>query len=112
MSRFNSLRASFIQYISGFQWGIVARNYVMQWKSISEMVATMSYRLNNTNEEKYEIMARDTVSERIELMEKALYEFIEISKLATEAERPRRLLMNSFTGRMLLRSRLISCKSS
>ncbi|MDD3218268.1 MAG: endopeptidase La [Lachnospiraceae bacterium] len=86
MSRFNSLRASFIQYISGFQWGIVARNYVMQWKSISEMAATMSYRLNNTNEEKYEIMAADTVSERIELMEKALYEFIEISKLATEAE--------------------------
>lgn len=86
MSRFNSLRASFIQYISGFQWGIVARNYVMQWKSISEMAATMSYRLNNTNEEKYEIMAVDTVSERIELMEKALYEFIEISKLATEAE--------------------------
>lgn len=83
--RYDEVRTAFMHYMAGSQFGLVARNYMMQWRSIGEMTATLSYRLNISNEEKYAIIAADTVSERFELMEKALYEFIEITKLSTEA---------------------------
>ena len=38
------------------------------------------------NEEKYAVLASDTLSERTERMEKIFYEFIEISKLISESE--------------------------
>jgi len=84
--RFREMRASLLRYIQGTQWGIMARGYIMQWKNLSEMVATMSYLMKAPNEEKYAVLASDTLSERTERMEKIFYEFIEISKLISESE--------------------------
>ena len=84
--RFREMRASLLRYIQGTQWGIMARGYIMQWKNLGEMVATMSYLMKAPNEEKYAVLASDTLSERTERMEKIFYEFIEISKLISESE--------------------------
>ncbi len=84
--RFREMRASLLRYIQGTQWGIMAKGYIMQWKNISEMVSTMSYLMKVPNEEKYAVLASDTLSERTERMEKIFYEFIEISKLISESE--------------------------
>ncbi len=82
----NDMKSTFIRFVSENQWGIMARNYIMQWKSVSEVISTISSRLLVTNEEKYAIIAADKMSERMVLMEKAIYEFLEISRVGNEAE--------------------------
>ena len=85
--RFEQVKSAVLQYINGFQWGIMVRNYVVRWKSMEEMIANLSNHLNISNEEKYEILAADKISQRFELMEQVLYEFIEVSKIGEEAKK-------------------------
>ncbi len=82
---FQDAKSAVIQYFQKTQIGLIARNYVQQWDSLGEMTATMSYMLRNSNEDKYKILAADTLSERTELMERAIYEYIEMEKLDREA---------------------------
>ncbi len=83
--RYENVKNAYLHFISGSRWGLMARNYIMQWKTMSEMIATISYQLPVTNEEKYEIMTTDSVADRTELMEKILYESLEMLKISTEA---------------------------
>ncbi len=83
---FHDVKTAVSQLLQKTQLGLIARNYVQQWDSLGEMTATMSYLLRNSNEEKYAILAADTLSERTELMKKAIYEYVEMEKLDQEAE--------------------------
>lgn len=84
--RFDSLREGILKFTQGFQWGIWARGYVMHWKSMSEIVCALAGYLNLTDEEKYAIIATNSLSERTELIEKAIYEFMEMYRISEEAE--------------------------
>lgn len=84
-ARYENVKNAYLHFISGSRWGLMARNYIMQWKTMSEMIATISYQLPVTNEEKYEIVATDSIAERTDLMEKILYESLEMLKISTEA---------------------------
>lgn len=84
--RFDNMRSALLRFIQGFQWGIWARTYVMHWKSMNEVVSALSGYLNLTDEERYAILASDTVSERTERIERAVYEFMEMAKVSEEAE--------------------------
>lgn len=86
-AEFKELQSAVLQYISRFQWGLVVRNYVLRWNSLEDMAAAVSYQLNLTNHEKYEILAADSISERHSLIKKAVLEFIEMSKVSVEAQR-------------------------
>ena len=82
----NEMKSAFLKYTADNQWGVMARAYIMQWKSVGEIVSTLSAQLTITNEEKYQIMACDRESERIVLMQKAIYEFLEVTAVSSEAE--------------------------
>ncbi|MCD8250306.1 MAG: endopeptidase La [Lachnospiraceae bacterium] len=84
-SHFEAVRTAFLQHMQKTQFGLLARNYVQQWDSLGEMTATLSFLLGNTNEEKYAILAADTLSERTTHMEKAIYEYLEMEKVKKEA---------------------------
>ena len=84
--RFGKVKAAYLHYVSDSQWGIIARNYIMQWKNMEEMVSTISPQLSITNEEKYAIMAEDRRSVRMDMMEKAVYELLEMIRVRNEAE--------------------------
>ncbi len=86
IKRLREVKASLIQYTEGKQWGLMARAYIMQWKSIEEMAAALSYQLDAANEDKYAILEADSISERTELLEKLIYEFLELSRIGSEAE--------------------------
>lgn len=83
--RYENVKNAYLHFISGSRWGLMARNYLMQWKTMSEMIATISYQLIVSNEEKYEIIATDSIAERTAMMEKILYESLEMMKVTTEA---------------------------
>ena len=84
---FKGAQGALFQFVDGFQWGIVARNYVLRWKSLEEMCVALSYQLGISDEEKYAVLAADRVSERYRLMEKAIYEFIEVSRVSADAQK-------------------------
>ena len=83
---YKEVQGALLQFVDGFQWGIVARNYVLRWKNLEEMCVALSYQLGLSDEEKYAILAADSLSERYRLMEKAVYEFIEVSRVSADAQ--------------------------
>ena len=84
---YKEVQGALLQFVDGFQWGIVARNYVLRWKNLEEMCVALSYQLGLSDEEKYAILAADSLSERYRLMEKAVYEFIEVSRVSADAQK-------------------------
>ena len=84
--RFVNLKAALEEFSTHFDWGTMANAYLSQWHSISEVACALSLWLTLTNEERYDILAVDSHRKRIELMEKAIYEYIEIAKVTNDAE--------------------------
>ena len=84
--RFQEMRNAILKFSNQFQWGIIARQYILNWKSVFEMASSLSAQLNLSTEEKYKILEEDVISQRIAMIEKALYEMIEVSKINGEAE--------------------------
>ena len=83
---YSKMRDSLLKFVQGFQWGVMARGYILHWKSMEETVSSLAGYLNLTSEEKYDILAADQTSVRVEFMEKAIYEFIEMTRVGQEAE--------------------------
>ncbi|SFK47253.1 ATP-dependent Lon protease [Lachnospiraceae bacterium KH1T2] len=79
------IRQVMTDYLDNVEWGAAVKNYVMQWKSLNEMITALSMNLRISAAEKYKILAEDSVTKRTELIEKALYEFFEITRLTNEA---------------------------
>ena len=69
----------------GFEWGEQAMGYLNQFHSINEVAVAMSIWFKMSAEEKYDILAQDSHKKRFELLEKAVYEFMEVSKVTTKA---------------------------
>jgi ATP-dependent Lon protease len=83
--RFEKLKQKLIAFAKRFPWGIMAINYISHWNTIEEAAAVSSQYLSLTNEERYAILETDSVAERHALLEKALYESIEIADVGMEA---------------------------
>ena len=84
--KLEQLRAALLKFTQGFQWGVWARSFILHWKNINETVCALAGYLSLTWEEKYEILETDSRRQRCELIEKAIYEFIEIAKITEEAQ--------------------------
>ncbi len=72
-------------YSSKFQWSEMANYFIDLMDSFGTTVCSMSAMLNLTNEERYAILAEDSRAKRTELIEKTIYEFIEVGRITTEA---------------------------
>ncbi|WP_294785656.1 endopeptidase La [uncultured Eubacterium sp.] len=83
---YKETRDSLLQFVNGFQWGVWARAFIQHWNTMTEIICAISGYLSITPEEKYEIIATDSEKDRVELMQKAIYEFIEMAHVSDEAE--------------------------
>ena len=83
---FNQLKNDLLQFIRGFQWGVWARGLILQWKNLNETLCALSGYLNLTWEEKYGILETDSRRGRMEKIEQAIYEFMEIFNVSEEAK--------------------------
>lgn len=70
---------------SRFQFSGFANAMIDSMKTVSELSAAVSHWLNITNEEKYDIIAEDSAGKRLEMMEKAIVEYVEVAKVTTDA---------------------------
>ncbi len=81
-----AMKGRLYDFLKKFPWGLMARAYVNRWKSLEECATALSSYLTLEAEEKYHILEVDTDSERLDLIEKALYGFIAVSDVSTEAQ--------------------------
>ena len=65
---------------------MLARGYILHWKSIAEIFASTAPYLMLTQEERYRIIAEDSVRERMLLMEQSVYELIDMTRAGQDAE--------------------------
>ena len=84
--RFRKMREDMLATLEGTQWLMGVREHVMRWRNMNELITFTSSVLQITNEEKYAILAEDSVAKRTELMEKAFYESVELYKVNGEAQ--------------------------
>lgn len=84
--RFEKLKKDLLKFAQGFQWGVWARGFILHWKNINEVACALSGYFSLTWEEKYAMMETSSRKHRCELIEKAVYELMEVFKVSEEAE--------------------------
>lgn len=80
------LRDELLNYVTKFQWGLMARGYVLAWKNMNELMVGLSPFMNITPEEKYAVLAEDSTKTRAELIAKYAREFMAINEVSEEAK--------------------------
>ena len=72
-------------FAEGLPWAQTAEYFINQVDSLGMAACIMSPLLSNSNEERYAILAEDSRARRAELIEKMLYEYIEVARITNEA---------------------------
>ena len=70
---------------SRFQYAGFFNMMIDNMNTVGELTAAVSYWMKNSNDDKYRILAEDSAATRLELMEKAVVEFVEVAKVTTDA---------------------------
>ena len=83
---FAELRSDLLKFVQGYQWGLWARGFILQRKNIFDLASTLSEYLNLTADDKYQILAADSIRERCSLIIHAVREFMEIARVSSEAQ--------------------------
>ena len=83
---FTELRTELLRFVQGYQWGLWARGFILQRKNMYDMASALSEYLNLTTDEKYQVLASDSVRTRYELISRAFREFMEIARVSSEAQ--------------------------
>lgn len=83
---YRETKRKLLQFVQGFQWGVVVRSFIQHWHTLSEIICAISSYLNLYPEDKYAIISTNSERERAELIQQAIYEFIEMAKVSGEAE--------------------------
>ncbi len=83
--KLRALKEELKKFSSGANWGGNAEYFADQIDSLGSMVCMMSQAMQYSNEERYAVLAEDSKAKRAELIEKMLYEFMEVGRIANEA---------------------------
>ncbi len=73
------------RFASGFEWADSAEYWLRQIDSLERAACVMSPWLDISNAERYAILAEDSRTKRAELIEEALYGFMEVGRITNEA---------------------------
>lgn len=84
--RLKKIKADVVKFSGKFQWGQMASSYVSRWNSTMEVISAMSPWIMNSNEERYALLAEDSLKKRNDLAEKMIYENLEIADVKSKAQ--------------------------
>ena len=73
------------RFASGFEWADSAEYWLKQIDSLERAACVMSPWMDISNAERYAILAEDSRTKRAELIEEALYGFMEVGRITNEA---------------------------
>ncbi|MBQ0000801.1 MAG: endopeptidase La [Clostridiales bacterium] len=84
--RFEKIREDYLHFVQRFQWGILARGYILNYRNINEFACSSTGLASLSWAEKYEIIAQDSMKARYDLIEEKVREIIEMAKISDEAD--------------------------
>ncbi len=84
--RFQKMRTAMLEALEGTQWLLGARDSILRWRNLNELITFTSPMLQISAEEKYALLAEDSVARRTERMEKAFYESLALYQVNSEAK--------------------------
>ena len=84
--KLSGVKNALLKTVSSFQWGPAAKSWIMQWKSLGEVMGAMNQWLSLTPEEKYDLLAEDSRKARAERIEKIIYEYTATMDVTNEAK--------------------------
>ena len=70
---------------SRFQYAGFINTLIDNMSTVGELMAALSFWMKNSNEDKYNILKEDSRKERLKLMETRIVEFIEMTRVTTDA---------------------------
>ena len=85
-SKLIKMKSELTNFIKDNQWSFMVRAYIMQWKSLNEVICAISSWLPNSEEEKYALLKEDSKKKRTEKIEKMIYEYINIESITKSAK--------------------------
>jgi ATP-dependent Lon protease len=83
--RIREIKNSLAQFTRGYQWGQAMQGMIAQWTTIGEAAAAMSPWMMNSPQEKYDVIAEDSLAKRTDMMERMIYENLEMNRIQNEA---------------------------
>ncbi len=84
--KLEALKRRTIEFSKDYRWARAARPYIESWQSLGDAAVVMSPWMQNSNAERYAILAEDSVAKRTEMLEQIIYENLEMTKINQEAE--------------------------
>ncbi len=84
-TRLAALKKEISKISEDFQWGAGMSSIVDAWHNIGEIAGAFSPWVSLENEERYAILAEDSQQKRFDMIEKMLYENLEIIKVRAKA---------------------------
>ncbi|MCR5410431.1 MAG: endopeptidase La [Lachnospiraceae bacterium] len=84
--KLKEIKSAMSKYAENFQWVAATRAYIAQWTSLAEIASAMSPWIMNANDEKYALLAEDSTAKRNEMLEKLIYENLEMTRIDNEAK--------------------------
>ena len=83
--KLRSLKAKMKEYASGYEWSDNVQYFADQFDSLATAACMLSQAVTYSNEERYALLAEDSKAKRAEMIEKMLYEYMEVGRIANEA---------------------------
>ncbi len=83
--KLRSLKQEMKKFASGYEWGSSVQYFTDQIDNLATAACMMSRIVESSNEERYAILAEDSRARRAELIEKMLYSYMEVGRIANEA---------------------------
>jgi len=80
-----ALKEEMKKFSAGANWEGAGQGFIDQIDSLGTMACMLSRAMEISNEERYAILAEDSRAMRAKLIEKMLYEFMEVGRIANEA---------------------------
>ena len=84
--KLRGVKSAIYDFSQNFRWGEAARSYIASWTNLAEIAVVMSPWLQNTNAERYAVLAEDSLQKRTEMLERMIYENIAQTTVNHEAE--------------------------
>lgn len=82
--RLTAVKDALLEFSKDKPWAPVMRGFAAQWTNMGEIAAAMSPWMQSTNDECYALLAEDSMQKRFDLMEKFIYENLELMKVGNE----------------------------
>ena len=84
--RLHRIKEDILRFSGNFQWGSMAHAYISKWQSVSEIISSLSPWIINSNNERYALLAEDSLKTRNDLIEKMIYENVEMADVKNRAK--------------------------